>query len=173
VLRIRFDANLDATGKQRYLIVRNGVVIRDKLVDLAHDEKGFTDRVKMAMYFLFMFRDPRYRDFICKVVGKQQGEWDTGVFRSRSSGYFEHAGGHKAFTNLRQFLFQIGILDDETLEVRMPELASWFPSAVQIAAQSLSDPQGRKSFLASPHGFLIRHEINALLNATPQQRAAL
>ncbi len=58
VLRNRFDENLYATGKQRYLIVRNGIVIRDRLVDFVHDEGGFTDRVKMVMYFLFMFREP-------------------------------------------------------------------------------------------------------------------
>jgi len=173
VLRKRFDENLYATGKQRYLIVRNGIVIRDRLVDFVHDEGDFTDRVKMVMYFVFMFRDPRYRDFISKVVGKQEGKWETAVFRDRSSQYFERAGGHKAFTNLRQFLFQTGILDERTLQVRMPELATWFPSAVHIAAQSIPNPKARGSFLASPHGFLIRHKINALLNATPQELAAL
>src|ERR1039458_2367344 len=89
VVRERFDENLYATGKQRYLIVRDGVVIRDKLVDFVHDENGFTDRVKMVMYFLFMFRDSRYRDFICSVVGKQQGRWDTGIFRDKNSGYLD------------------------------------------------------------------------------------
>jgi hypothetical protein len=173
VVRDRFDENLYATGKQRYLIVRDGVVIRDKLVDFVHDENGFTDRVKMVMYFLFMFRDSRYRDFICSVVGKRQGRWDTEVFRNKSSDYFERAGGRKAFTNLRQFLFQTGILDERTLRVTMPELATWFPAAVEIAAQSVSEPAARRSFLASPHGFLIRHKINALLNATPQELAAL
>lgn len=173
VLRDRFDENLYATGKQRYLIVRNGIVIRDKLADFVHDESGFSDRVKMVMYFLFMFRDPRYRDFICNVVGKQNGKWDTSIFRNNNSEYFEHAGGHKAFTNLRQFLFQTGLLDERTLNVTMPDLATWFPAAAQIAAQSISEPLARKTFLASPHGFLIRYKINALLNATPQELAAL
>ena len=44
VLRARFDENLYATAKQRYLIVRKGMVIRDKLVDFVHDEGAFTER---------------------------------------------------------------------------------------------------------------------------------
>lgn len=173
VVRGRFDENLYATGKQRYLIVRDSIVIRDKLVDFVHDESRFSDRVKMVMYFLFMFRDPRYRDFICNVVGRHNGKWDTSIFRTNNSEYFEHAGGHKAFTNLRQFLFQTGLLDERTLHVTMPDLETWFPAAVEIAAQSISQPLARKAFLASPHGFLIRHKINALLNATPQELAEL
>ena len=38
VVRARFNRDLYATGKQRYLIVKNGIVIRDKLVDFVHDE---------------------------------------------------------------------------------------------------------------------------------------
>ena len=108
-LRARFDPNLNATAKARYLIVENGIVRRDKLVDLVHDEGAFSVRVKMVMYFLFLFRDPRYREFICNDVGRKNGIWDTSVFSESHSEYFEHAGGRKAFTNLRQFLSQTGI----------------------------------------------------------------
>jgi hypothetical protein len=111
VLRARFDRDLYATAKQRYLTVKDGTVLRDKLVDLVHEEGRFTGTVKIVMYFMFMFRDPRYRQFICDVVGKHAGRWDTSVFRGNDLGYFDHAGGHKAFTNLRQFLFQTGVLD--------------------------------------------------------------
>jgi hypothetical protein len=34
MFRAKFDPDLYATGKQRYLTVHKGVVIRDKLVDL-------------------------------------------------------------------------------------------------------------------------------------------
>jgi hypothetical protein len=105
-LRARFDRDLYATAKQRYLTVKNGAVVRDKLIDLVHEEDGFTERTKMVMYFLFMFRDARYRQFICDVVGKNGGKWDASIFRDKQSGYFKHAGGRKAFTNLRQFLIQ-------------------------------------------------------------------
>ena len=60
-MRAKFDNDLYATGKQRYLTVRNKMVIRDKLIDFIHEEDGFTERVKMVMYFLFLFRDARYR----------------------------------------------------------------------------------------------------------------
>lgn len=173
VLSNRFDRNLYVTAKQRYLIVKNGIVIRDKLIDLVHEENGFTERVKMVMYFLFMFRDSRYREFICNEVGRSGGKWRTSIFREKRSEYFSSAGGRKAFTNLRQFLFQTGILDEYSLAVRIPELSRWFPAAVQIAAQSIDDATARKNFLASPHGFLIRYKINALLNATPEELSSL
>lgn len=102
--RAKFDPDLYATGKQRYLTVHNGVVIRDKLVDLVHEEGRFTERVKMAMYFLFMFRDESYREFICNELSNG-GKWQTSIFRDTHSHYFSGRGGHKAFTILRQFLF--------------------------------------------------------------------
>jgi hypothetical protein len=79
-LRDRFDIDLYVTAKARYLIVKDKVVVRDKLIDLIHEEGGFTERVKMVMYFLFMFRDPRYREFICKILGTNHGKWDTSIF---------------------------------------------------------------------------------------------
>jgi hypothetical protein len=108
-LRAKFDPNLYATAKARYLVVEKGIVRRDKLVELIHDEGSFNERVKMVMYFLFMFRDRRYREFICNVVGQKNGKWNPKVFSDSHSDFFEHAGGRKAFTNLRQFLSQTGI----------------------------------------------------------------
>ncbi len=92
-LRNRFDINLYVTAKARYLIVKDKVVVRDKLIDLIGEQGGFTERVKMVMYFLFMFRDPRYREFICRVVGKKHGKWDTSVFSDTQTEFFPHAGG--------------------------------------------------------------------------------
>ncbi len=115
-LRAKFDPDLYATGKQRYLTVHNGVVVRDKLVDLVHEEGEFTERVKMAMYFLFMFRDESYRGFICSELSKR-GKWRTSIFRDTHSNYFAGRGGHKAFTNLRQFLFQTDTRDETLSQV--------------------------------------------------------
>lgn len=173
-LRKRFGDTLIATAKQRYLVTTGGRVIRDKLIDLIHEEGHLTSKVKMVMYFLFMFRDRRYRDFICRVVGKDDGRWNPSVFRTaQHSSYFAGAGGHKAFTNLRQFLLQIGILDEQEYTAHLAKLNSWFPLAVEVAAQSIEDRTARQDFLASPHGFLIRYRINALLNTTPDELAKL
>lgn len=109
-LRARFDTDLYVTARARYLIVTGNVVSRDKLIDLIHEEGGFTERVKMVMYFLFMFRDPRYRRFVCEVVGGNRGRWDTSIFSNTRSEFFTHAGGRKAFTNLR-LLVQTATLD--------------------------------------------------------------
>ena len=74
-LRRRFDDDLFATGKQRYMTVRDGMVLRDRLIDLIHADGVFSERVKMVMYFLFLFRDSRYRQFICEKVGLRDGKW--------------------------------------------------------------------------------------------------
>jgi hypothetical protein len=169
------DEDLVATARQRYLLMENkNIVIRDRLVDLAHTERDFTERMRMLMYFLFMFRDRRYRDFICHIVGKDRGKWDTTVFPSATAGEAEFAreGGRKAFTNLRRFLIHTGILNEE-YKVHFPELALWFPWAVEICAQYITDAAARQHFLTSPHGFLIKYRLNALLNATPEELSAV
>jgi hypothetical protein len=171
-LRAQFGENLYATGRKRYLIVRNRIVIKDKLVDFVHEENGFTERVKMVMYFLFMFRDARYRQFMCEEVAKG-GKWQTEIFRDTKSEYFKNAGGRKAFTNLRQFLFQTGVLDEKTLQAKIPDLSTWFPQAVDIAAQSIEGETAQKNFLANPIPFLIKHKINALLNASPRELSSV
>jgi len=133
-LRAKFGDNLYATARARYLTVEGEVVLRDRLIDLVHEEGAFTERVKMVMYFLFMFRDGRYREFICRVVGHNNGKWDAKVFSEKHGDSFKNAGGTKAFTNLRQFLFQTGILEEGTWSVHMPDATEWFPTAAEIAA---------------------------------------
>ncbi len=172
-LRARCPTDLFVTAKARYLIVEDKIVRRDKLIDLIHEEGTFTEKVKMVMYFLFMFRDPRYRDFICKTLGRNDGKWDTSIFSSTQSTLFAGTGGRKTFTNLRQFLYQTGIIDEGSWTAHMPDPSRWFPAAVEIAAYSIDDAKARRSFLRSPHGFLIRYGINALLNATPEEISRL
>lgn len=163
------NPHLFGTAK-RYLLVKNGMVIRDRLIDFIHDEGSFTPQVKMVMYFLFMFRDARYRKFLSEIVADEHGRWDTSIFRSRHTSYFPGAGGHKAFTNLRQLLFRTGILDENTLKVDMGDVQDWLPTALEIAAQHLP-AESRARLIASPHGFLIRNKLNALVNSTPDELA--
>ena len=171
----RFDKDLVATARQRYLIVDGkDIVVRDKLADLAQVEHEFSNRMRMVMYFVFMFRDRRYRDFIRNAVGDQSGKWDPTVFASPSAGIseFKGEGGRKAFTNLRRFLIHAGLLDEQ-YGVHFPDLASWFPWAVEICSQYIEDDGERQYFLNSPHGFLIKYRLNALLNATAEELAGI
>ncbi|MCU1256752.1 MAG: hypothetical protein JWM83_3051 [Candidatus Angelobacter sp.] len=153
---------------RRYLLIRNKIVVRDRLIDFVHSEGELTRRLKMVMYFLFMFRDARYRDFVCETVAGSSGKWSRSVFESKHTSYFAEAGGHKAFTNLRQLLFRIGILNERTMAVDMGEVADWLPVALEIAAQHLPT-DSRTKLIASPHGFLIRNKLNALVNCTPEE----
>lgn len=167
-LQATFDPDVVATARKRYLIEQSGVVRRDKLIDLIQEEKKFTDRVKMLMYFLFLFQDSRYRNFICNDVARKDGHWDPAAFLSERDDVFPRAGGRKAFTNLRQLLVQANLLD-ETFGVReFPSLEIWFPNAVEIVAPHIEDAVARRSFLSSPQAFLIKHGLQGLLNTTAQ-----
>ncbi len=155
---------------RRYLLVRNKTVVRDRLVDFVHTEGELSNRLKMVLYFLFMFRDARYRSFIIDVVADNRGKWNRSVFDAKHTSYFPGSGGHKAFTNLRQLFFRIGVLAEDTRTIDMGDIADWLPIALQIAAQHLSS-ETRAKLIASPHGFLIRNRLNALLNCTPDELA--
>jgi hypothetical protein len=161
------ESQVIITARQRYLLEDDGIVRRDKLIDLIWDEDTFTPRVKMVMYFLFLFRDQRYRDFICTRVADSSGVWNGAVFQSQSTAFFKKAGGRKAFTNLRRMLVHLDLLTDEPkYAVRaFPPLEDWLPDAVEIAAQYVTDTNERQQFLANPTAFLVQHKIHGLLNA--------
>jgi hypothetical protein len=65
-------------------------------------------------------------------------------------------------------LIHTGVLNEQ-YKVHFPELSSWFPWAVEICAQYVPEGAARQHFLTSPHGFLIKYQLNALLNATPEE----
>ena len=103
-LRAKFDTNLYATGKQRYLTVRNGIVVRDKLIDFIHEEDGFTERVRMVMYSSSCFATHDIANLCARRSLGEEGQTD--IFRDTESEYFKRAGGRKAFTNFHRFLFR-------------------------------------------------------------------
>ncbi|MGB0065422.1 MAG: hypothetical protein WBP85_13320, partial [Terracidiphilus sp.] len=172
-LRARFDADVVATARQRYLLEQAGGVHRDKLIDFIHTEGHLTDRVRMVMYFLFMIRDSRYRSFICNNVAGKDGRWDASVFVSGKHAEFAGVGGRKAFTNLRQLLVHANLLDDSfALRPTLP-LDKWFPVAVEIAAPHITNLDAQQSFLTSPQAFLVKHHLHGLLNATVEHLASV
>jgi len=75
-LKEKFPDEIVATAVKRYLTVSGAAVRRDKLIDLIQEEGSFTTRVKMVMYFVFLFRDPRYRSFICEKVAIREDRSD-------------------------------------------------------------------------------------------------
>lgn len=171
-LKGSFQDHLVVTARKRYFTEAGGVVRRDKLIDLIHEEGKFTDRVKMVMYFLFMFRDSRYRNFICQDVAGKDGRWDPAAFLTGSQAVFPGAGGRKAFTNFRQLLVGANLLTKRPFSVKpFPLLELWFADAVEIAAPHIPDPVAQQAFLSSPQAFLIKYKLQGLLNTTAQQLA--
>lgn len=162
-----FEEAIIVTARQRYFREEEGIVRRDRLIDLVQEEGTFTARVKMVMYFLFLFRDPRYRDFICTEVARKNGLWDGAVFHSEIATFFPKAGGRKAFTNLRRMLIHLDLLSSEPnyAVLPFPALDTWFADAVEVAAQYVTDPVARQQLLANPQSFLVQHKIHGLLNA--------
>lgn len=153
-----------ATARKRYLVEESGIVRRDKLIDLIQEEGHLTDRVRMVMYFLFLFKEKRYRDFICKKVADENGLWRFERFPSESNGFFGGAGDRKVFTNLRQLLVHVNLLTDDFRVKPILPLSSWLPDAIEIAAQHLLDAHARQHLLGNPQSFLIQHKIHGLLN---------
>jgi hypothetical protein len=169
-LKERFAENVVATACKRYLAVDGARVRRDKLIDLVHEEGAFTTRVKMVMYFVFLFRDPRYRAFICEKVATKDGRWDATGLKAETGSFFDGSGGTKAFTNLRQLLVQAALLQDLTFRIKQfPDLSLWFPDAVETSASYILNPVAKQEFLGSPQSFLVKHGLNGLLNATPAE----
>lgn len=172
-LKTSFDVDVVATARQRYLLEQTGRVRRDKLIDLIHTEGELTDRVRMVMYFLFMLRDSRYRNFICNNVASKDGRWDASVFVSESHAEFAGVGGRKAFTNLRQLLVHANLLDDSfVLRPALP-LDKWLSVAVEIAAPHITNLDAQQSFLTSPQAFLVGHHLHGLLNTTVEHLASV
>jgi hypothetical protein len=171
-LRANFDPDVVATARKRYLIEEDGLVRRDKLIDLIQEEGIFTLRVKMVMYFLFLFRDPRYRKFVCEKVAGTDGRWDASIFHSETGSSFRDVGGIKAFTNLRQLLVQAELLEEGSFAVKaFPALDLWLPDAIEIAAAHIPNQVARQAFLSSPQAFLIKYGLQGLLNTTAKQLA--
>jgi hypothetical protein len=171
LLKTAFQEHLVVTARKRYFTEAGGVVRRDKLIDLIQEEGKFTDRVKMVMYFLFMFRDSRYRDFICQDVAAKNGRWEPGAFITDRQDMFSQAGGRKAFTNLRQLLVGANLLTSKFLVKAFPPLDLWFADAVEIAATHITEPIAQQAFASSPQAFLIKYKLQGLLNTTAQQLA--
>jgi hypothetical protein len=169
-LKEKFPDEIVATAVKRYLTVSGAAVRRDKLIDLIQEEGSFTTRVKMVMYFVFLFRDPRYRSFICERIAIRDGLWDASAFRANSGPFFEGSGTTKAFTNLRQLLVQADLLHDRSFGTKpFPALSLWFPDAVETASAYITNAVAKQEFLSSPQSFLVKHGIHGLLNSTPAE----
>jgi hypothetical protein len=163
------DEGVLTTGRKRYFVERDGIVIRDKLIDLVHAEGRLTDQIRMVMYFVFLLRDERYRDFICTRVARENGEWSEDALHGPGSPVFTGAGGQKAFTNLRQLLVHTNLLTPKFNLRKFPDIETWFSDGVEIAAQHIADPLKRRTFLETPQSVIYKYKIHGILNITVEK----
>src|SRR5262245_15753544 len=72
------ETNVDIPGilRQRFLLVENNIITYDLFLSLANSEGMDTPRLRKIMYFLWCFRDPRVRGFICERIVRHDGHWD-------------------------------------------------------------------------------------------------
>jgi hypothetical protein len=77
---------------------------------------------------------------------------------------FENAGTTKAYTNLRGFLFQVGLIDGSFRLRKFPTLIKWFGDAVEVASQHIPNFETRQAFLESPQAVLAGCGALGLLN---------
>jgi len=125
----------------------------------------------MVLYLLFMLRDARCRSFICNNIAQSDGSWSDAPLQLENAYFpeFENAGTTKAYTNLRGFLFQVGLIDSSFRLRKFPQLATWFSDAVEIASQHIPDFATRQRFLESPQALLAESGALGLLNLDPME----
>ena len=71
------ETNVDIAGilRQRFLLVENNIITYDLFLSLASSEGIDTPRIRKIIYFLWCFRDPRVRGFICERIASHDGHW--------------------------------------------------------------------------------------------------
>lgn len=164
--RLGFNSGIVTTCVKRYLLLHNGTAVKDRLIALIQEDGELSLRVKMAMYFLFMLRDSRCRSFVCNQLQSGSGLWTDASLQLRNANLPEFGGpsAPKAYTNLRTFLVQIGLIDANFRLLKFPDLSEWFSDAVEIAAQHIKDPLLKQRFLDSPIGVLAEYGSLGIIN---------
>lgn len=71
----RTHIDIPALITNRFLLVRNRVLIRDRFLSLAESEGLDTPRIRKIMYFTWAFRDHRLHEFILTRVCDKEGHW--------------------------------------------------------------------------------------------------
>ncbi len=172
--RITSDA-IPALLANRWLRLRDdGTIVFDQFLSLADSEGLDSPRIRKIMYFVWMFREPRLRRFVCEVVSGRDGHWRvSNLVRKSNSAFFEEFFGTeaavKARSNFEQFCLEAGIFDRAAGAIHLEINDGWLTDAMSVAAQHVRNPAVRRSMVNAPAEYLISNGWNALANATVEE----
>ena len=128
------NINIAAILGQRFLLIKNKLVTYDLFLSLAHSEGINRPRIRKIMYFLWCFRDPRVRRFICERIASSDGHWDINQLVNRANYDFfmqfcAKRTAIKSRSNIENFLFEIGIFDRRNQQIHLELDDGWLSDA--------------------------------------------
>jgi hypothetical protein len=147
-------------------------------LSLANSEGIDTPRIRKIMYFLWCFRDPRVRGFICERIARHDGYWDISQLENKANydffiQFFACQTAIKTRSNIENFLCEIGIYDRSNRQIHLELDDGWLPDAMQVAAQHNRDVAHRRAIVNDPIDFLVVRNWHGLTNATKEELSVL
>jgi hypothetical protein len=168
------NINIAAILGQRFLLIKNKLVTYDLFLSLAHSEGINRPRIRKIMYFLWCFRDPRVRRFICERIASSDGHWDINQLVNRANYDFfmqfcAKRTAIKSRSNIENFLFEIGIFDRRNQQIHLELDDGWLSDAMRVVAQHERAAAQRRAMVNDPIDFLIVSGWHGLANATKEE----
>jgi len=166
--------DIPALLSNRFLLVREGVIVRDRFLSFVESEGVEQPRIRKVMYMAWALREPRLRRFVLEKICDSDGRWRPREVTRKSNAnffeeYFQDKTTPKVRSNIERFFIEAGLFNPATNQVQLSLADGWLPDAIQVAAQHEDNPARRRAMVNDPVGFLISHGWNGLANATIEE----
>lgn len=174
-LRARAAQSLDTHHTAPGLIVKRFLTVDasnrisyDGLLALIRTHGTKHPRVRKVMYFVWVWRDERIRDFVLQKIADATGRWriDDLVNKENASffeQFFKGSTATKTRSNFERFLEDAGIFNRATQKVDFSLEDGWLSDAMSIVAAS-EGSELRSQMLSDPVGFLFERKLNGLID---------
>ena len=167
----------DAPGllRQRFLLIDDSEkVVYDHFLSLVSSEGITSPRVRKIMYFVWAFRDERFRRFILERIADPTGKWRVGELTNKANidfftTWFKQSTATKIRSNIEFFFVETGILDRHAGVIHLELDDGWLPEAVQVSAQHEPNHAVRRGMSGGPLQFLVAKQWNGLVSATTSE----
>lgn len=168
------NRELAAITWKRFLLVRDNVIIRDKLLSLIETEGVGSPRMRKILFGVWTLRDPRLKKFILQIVADNSGHWRVAeLFNKQNARFFEEwfnpQTSKKVRSNVERFLVETGIVTVPDGPANLTLADNWFADVIAILAEHENNVVTRREMLLNPAEFSIRQGINGVANATADE----
>jgi hypothetical protein len=86
--RLETHGDIPALVANRFLLERDGVIVRDRFLSLAENEQIQAPRLRKIMYLTWAFRDYRIRRFVLERICDANGRWQASEVTRKSNAQF-------------------------------------------------------------------------------------